>query len=409
MGLTADKLPKYKGTISGNAQLEDSNLTDNDTVIKSELPFNLKEATAPATPAATYLAIYADTADSHLKIKDDAGNITDLSTAGGSSTWGGITGTLSDQTDLQTALDAKKADTDVEPINLGGTGQTSRQAAINALVDAAGSTIGHVLKIDGSNNAVMAAPASELFTDSTTTAYLTTTTDDLVIGATSPVSSAKFSVDGDADQRQAVIQGYSTQTDNILEVQKSDGTVMFGVSESGTTVGGATAQISDTNGNELIKFTATASAVNEVTLANAATGNDPSITASGSDSNIGIDLVCKGTGGVTLRQEPRITTISSSATPTVNTDNCDAVTITALTTAITSMTTNLSGTPKNFQKLIYRIKDDGTGRAITWGASFASRGVTLPTTTIASKVLTVGFIYNTVTSTWDCIASAQEA
>ncbi len=108
------------------------------------------------------------------------------------------------------------------------------------------------------------------------------------------------------------------------------------------------------------------------------------------------------------RTTPRITTITSSGTPTINTDNCDAVTITAQAAAITSMTTNLSGTPNNFDKLIFRIKDDGTARAITWGASFAARGVSLPTTTVISKVLYVGFIYNTVTSTWDCVASAQE-
>ena len=105
----------------------------------------------------------------------------------------------------------------------------------------------------------------------------------------------------------------------------------------------------------------------------------------------------------------RITTITSHATPTINTDNCDCVTITALETAITSMTTNLSGTPTNFQKLIIRIKDDGTARAIAWGASFEAKGVALPTTTVISKVLTVGFIYDTVTSKWGCIASAQEA
>lgn len=51
------------------------------------------------------------------------------------------------------------------------------------------------------------------------------------------------------------------------------------------------------------------------------------------------------------RITPRITTITSHATPTINTDNCDAVTITALATAITSMTTNLTGTPTNFDKL----------------------------------------------------------
>lgn len=105
----------------------------------------------------------------------------------------------------------------------------------------------------------------------------------------------------------------------------------------------------------------------------------------------------------------RITSISSSATPTVNTDNCDCVTITALAATITSMTTNLSGTPNNFDKLIYRIKDDGTPRGITWGASFAAMGVALPTTTVASKVLTVGFIWDSVAGVWGCVASAQEA
>lgn len=104
----------------------------------------------------------------------------------------------------------------------------------------------------------------------------------------------------------------------------------------------------------------------------------------------------------------RVLSIASSATPTINTDNYDAVTITALATAITSMTTNLSGTPTDFQTLVIRIKDDGTGRSITWGSSFASRGATLPTTTVANKLLTVGFIYNAATSVWGCVASAQE-
>lgn len=106
---------------------------------------------------------------------------------------------------------------------------------------------------------------------------------------------------------------------------------------------------------------------------------------------------------------PRVTSITSSATPTINTDNCDAVTITALATAITSMTTNLTGTPNNFDKLIFRIKDDGTARAITRWSSFEAKGVALPTTTVISKVLTVLFIYDSVTSKRWCVASAQEA
>lgn len=130
------------------------------------------------------------------------------------------------------------------------------------------------------------------------------------------------------------------------------------------------------------------------------------------DINANFALASEKAGTETLtnkRITSRITTITSHATPTINTDDCDCVTITALAEAITSMTTNLSGTPTNFQKLIFRIKDNGTARAITWGASFEAKGVALPTTTTLSKVLTVGFIYDTVTSKWGCVAAVDEA
>jgi hypothetical protein len=107
------------------------------------------------------------------------------------------------------------------------------------------------------------------------------------------------------------------------------------------------------------------------------------------------------------RLTPRVTTITSSGTPTVNTDNCDFVNITAQAAAITSMTTNLSGTPTIGDALIFQIKDNGTARAITWGASFTAKGVALPTTTVISKLLTVAFLWNG--SNWGCVGSAQEA
>ena len=61
-----------------------------------------------------------------------------------------------------------------------------------------------------------------------------------------------------------------------------------------------TTSIDDANGAELIKVTATSSAVNEVTLANAATGNKPTITASGGDTNVTMKLAGKGTGSVEI-------------------------------------------------------------------------------------------------------------
>jgi len=58
--------------------------------------------------------------------------------------------------------------------------------------------------------------------------------------------------------------------------------------------------ILDTNGNELFLLTATSSAVNELTYANAATGNKPAFTATGGDTNIGVSIQPKGSGTVTI-------------------------------------------------------------------------------------------------------------
>ena len=57
--------------------------------------------------------------------------------------------------------------------------------------------------------------------------------------------------------------------------------------------------ILDTNGNELFLLTATGSAVNEITYANAASGNNPTFTASG-ETNVGVSILPKGTGKVTI-------------------------------------------------------------------------------------------------------------
>jgi hypothetical protein len=96
---------------------------------------------------------------------------------------------------------------------------------------------------------------------------------------------------------------------------------------------------------------------------------------------------------------------ADSATPTLNTNNYDMMVITGQTTAITSFTTNLSGTPFNGQRLWIAIT--GTGSiAITWGASFESSTITLPTTTVTTARLDVGFVWNAATSKWRCVATA---
>ena len=70
----------------------------------------------------------------------------------------------------------------------------------------------------------------------------------------------------------------------------------------------------DTNGNELAKVTATSSAVNEFTIANAATGNDPTLSATGDDTNIDIAIVPKGSGETVFGTGSASAAITTSGT-----------------------------------------------------------------------------------------------
>jgi hypothetical protein len=70
--------------------------------------------------------------------------------------------------------------------------------------------------------------------------------------------------------------------------------------------------INDTNGNESVKLTATSSAVNEFTIANAATGNDPTLSATGGDTNIDIAIAPKGSGETVFGTGAAAATITTS-------------------------------------------------------------------------------------------------
>lgn len=105
------------------------------------------------------------------------------------------------------------------------------------------------------------------------------------------------------------------------------------------------------------------------------------------------------------RVTKRVGTTTSSATPTINTDNVDYYSLTAQTVDITSFTTNLSGTPTDNQTLWISITGTAA-RAITWGTSFEASTVALPTTTVSTNRLDVGFVWNAATSKWRCVASA---
>ena len=120
------------------------------------------------------------------------------------------------------------------------------------------------------------------------------------------------------------------------------------------------------------------------------------------------DLTVVGTATTQTMTNKRVTarigSTTSSATPTINTDNVDIYKLTAQTVDITSFTTNLSGTPVDGDALIIEITGTAA-RAITWGASFEASTVALPTTTVTTAMLAVAFLWNTATSKWRCVAA----
>jgi len=108
-----------------------------------------------------------------------------------------------------------------------------------------------------------------------------------------------------------------------------------------------------------------------------------------------------------LRIDPRVvsTTTATSLIPDVS-----AADIYAYTALASALTINApTGTPLNGDKLIFRLLDNGTARALTWDATYTVIGVTLPTTTTVNKTTYVGCIYNADNTRWDVIAATTQA
>jgi hypothetical protein len=133
----------------------------------------------------------------------------------------------------------------------------------------------------------------------------------------------------------------------------------------------------------------------------------------GKMDNVTIGVITPAAGTFSLisstRINPRVTNITSSSTITPPSDTVDQYSVTAL--AVPATIAIPSGTAVAGQKLTLRLKDDGTARALTWTTSaggYRVIGSTLPTTTVASKVVYIGCIYNSTESFWDVVAVAQQ-
>ena len=261
-------------------------------------------------------------------------------------------------------------------ISSGGTGQTTKTAAFNALTPS--TTLGDINYHDGTNAVRLAGntTSSKRFLTQTGT------------GSVSAAPGWNAIVDGDIPSALTgkTYNGLSL-TANATGFQVAGGTTAktFVVSNNLTLSGtdGATLNV---GGGGTLGTGAYATIANYATLAGAQTLTDKRVNPRSVDAG------------------------STSGTLTPGGDTTDIYVAEGLAGAITLA--QPSGTPVNGQRLMIRLKDNGTARAITWtttSGAFRAVGVTLPTTTVASKTTYVGCVYNSADSFWDVLASATQA
>lgn len=111
------------------------------------------------------------------------------------------------------------------------------------------------------------------------------------------------------------------------------------------------------------------------------------------------------------RINPRVNNNGATTTGTITPtgDSSDQFELIGLTGSVTVAAP--SGTPVAGQKLVLRIKDNGTSRTLSWtttSGGYRIVGTTLPTATTASKNIYVGCIYNATDVFWDVVAIATE-
>ena len=104
--------------------------------------------------------------------------------------------------------------------------------------------------------------------------------------------------------------------------------------------------------------------------------------------------------------KPISNSIATATTLTPNIDENEQEIVTDLASALTIAAP--TGTPSTGMKLVIRLTDNGTDRALTWNVIYRAIGVTLPTTTTANKILYIGCIYDEAGSKWDAVAIKEE-
>ena len=167
-------------------------------------------------------------------------------------------------------------------------------------------------------------------------------------------------------------------------VASSTGTTNVVLSGSPTITTPVIAQINDASGNETLKLASIASAVNEVTIENAATGNAVHISATGGDASVGLHLAGKGASGYVNVQD------STDATKRIMFNAAGGTTNTRTMLSSTQTVDRTLSLPDATDTLVGKATTDTltnktlTSPTITGGALNGTLGATTPSSIAAT-------------------------
>lgn len=226
-----------------------------------------------------------------------------------------------------------------------------------------------------------------------------------------------------ATQGEVVLTGIASSGSNLTEDAYFDG---LSITPPVNVLRGSASLepvIYDSSGNEIIKTTKTATAVNEITTGNAATGNDPTNTASGDDTNVGINNVMKGTGVFQYNSSPITRMVLGTVQASTSGTTIDFTSIPSWAKKITVSYESVS--TDGTSDLLLRIGDSGGVEATGYNASgtriieasavigsTSSVGFPINVATIAAQNVSGSItitLLNSATNLWACGGVGREA
>jgi len=171
----------------------------------------------------------------------------------------------------------------------------------------------------------------------------------------------------------------SAELAGVISDETGSGALVFATSPTITTP--VIAQINDASGNETLKLASIASAVNEVTIENAATGSAVHISASGGDASVGLHLAGKGASGYVNVQD------STDATKRIMFNAAGGTTNTRTMLSSTQTVDRTLSLPDATDTLVGRATTDTlTNKTITGGILNGTLGAITPSTIAATTI-----------------------